>query len=493
MRVGDRPIGFAPVAEKEEIDRGTWLALIAMGIAVFVIANDFSAINVVIPSIEEDFDTTVDTTQWVVNAYALTFGVLIVTGGRLADLFGRRRAFFVGSAIFAAMSLAGAVAQSEAWLIAARVLMGVGGALMWPAILGMTFAALPESKAGLAGGLVLGAAGLGNAAGPLIGGALDDLWSWRGIFVLNLPVTAFAAAVTARYIHQPRPEGADTTIDYRGVITVSVGLVALLLAFDQVLDWGGWGDPRIIGLLGLFAVGIAAFVFVERSAGRHALVPGDVMRDRSFTYSCAAILFMSAVFFAMMLYLPQYMLKVLDFSAIRTGLGMLPMMGVFAAVSFVAGPLYDRVGPKILATAGSGCLAAGPALVAVAASEQSYGALLPGLIVTGLGVGLFYPTATTAGVTSVDESRRSLAGAIIYMFQIAGGSVGLGLTTTVFIESGGGGAGASSFIDGIESAFALDAGLALVGFAICLFLVGGRPHSPFHRRAAGHSPRGHGP
>ncbi|MDP9188744.1 MAG: MFS transporter, partial [Actinomycetota bacterium] len=238
-------------ASEQKLERGTWLALIAMGIAVFVIANDFSAINVVIPSIEQDFDATIDTTQWVVNAYALTFGVLIVTGGRLADLFGRKRAFFVGAGIFATMSFAGGVAQSETWLIAARVLMGVGGALMWPAILGMTFGALPASKAGLAGGLILGAAGVGNAAGPLLGGVLDDLLSWRWIFFLNLPVTAFAVFVTARYIHQPREQADDTTIDYRGVVTVSVGLVALLLAFDQVLDWGGWGDPRIVGLLAL--------------------------------------------------------------------------------------------------------------------------------------------------------------------------------------------------------------------------------------------------
>lgn len=480
-------------ASEERIDRGTWLALIAMGAAVFVIANDFSAVNVVIPSIEKDFDTSVDTAQWVVNAYALTFGVLIVTGGRLADLFGRKRAFFVGSAIFASMSLLGAVAQTEAWLIAARVLMGIGGALMWPAILGLTFGALPESKAGLAGGLVLGAAGVGNAAGPLIGGGLDDLWSWRAIFFLNLPIAAFAVAATARYIHEPRTESDDTKIDYGGVITVTLGLVALLLAFDQVLDWGGWGDPRIVALLGLSVLGLAAFAFVERSAGRHALVPGDVMSDRNFTYSCAAILFISAVFFAMMLYLPQYMLKVLDFSPIQTGIGMLPMMGVFAAVSFVAGPLYDRVGPKLLGTLGSGCLAAGPLIVALAASEQSYAALVPGLVVTGLGVGLFYPTMTTAGVTSVDESRRSLAGAIIYMFQIAGGSVGLGLTTTVFSEAGGGASGTQSFVDGIEAAFKLDAGLAVVGFAISLFLVGGRPQLPFHRAHAGHSPRGHGP
>src|SRR5262249_46227590 len=205
--------------------RGTKLALVAMGIAVFVIANDFSAINVAIPQIEKDFDTDVSTTQWVVNAYALTFGVLIVTGGRLADLFGRKRAFFIGSAIFATFSLAGGAAQSEAWLITAPGLMGVGGALMWPAILGMTYAALPDSKAGLAGGLILGAAGIGNAAGPLIGGIFTDLLSWRWIFFFNLPVTAFAVLVTWREIHQPKPETEDTKLDYAGIVSFSVSLV----------------------------------------------------------------------------------------------------------------------------------------------------------------------------------------------------------------------------------------------------------------------------
>ncbi len=357
------------MAEKQEIDRGTWLALIAMGIAVFVLANDFSAINVAIPQIEQDFDTDVTTAQWVVNAYALTFGVLIVTGGRLADLFGRKRAFFIGSAIFATMSLAGGVAQTEAWLITSRVLMGIGGALMWPAILGMTYAALPDARAGLAGGVILGAAGIGNAAGPLIGGVLTDLLSWRWIFFLNLPVTAFAVYVTWRQIHQPRPEVEDTKIDYWGIVTLSVGLVALLLAFDEVIKLG-WGDARIIGLLALFAVLIGAFGFIERAAGRHALVPADVMRNRDFTYSCAAILLMSAVFFASMLYLPQFMLKTLEFSPIEAGLGMLPMMFTFAAISFVAGPLYDRFGPKPLVTLGSLCITVGPGLIAAFVSER---------------------------------------------------------------------------------------------------------------------------
>ena len=384
----------------QPIDRGTWLALVAMGIAVFVIANDFSAINVAIPQIEQDFHTSVTTAQWVVNAYALTFGVLIVTGGRLADLFGRRRAFFIGSAIFAIFSVLGGAAQSEAWLIGMRVLMGIGGALMWPAILGMTYAALPEERAGLAGGFILGAAGIGNAAGPLIGGALTDLLSWRWIFFLNLPVAAFAVFVTMREIKADHPEVEDTRMDYAGIVTVSVGLVSLLLAFDQVTDWG-WGDPRIIALLALFVVLIASFVFVERRAGDHALIPPDVIGNRDFAYTCAAILLMSAVFFAAMLYLPQLMINVLGYSAIGAGAGMLPMMATFAAVSFVAGNLYNRFGAKPLLILGSACIAVGPALIALLADRETLAALVPGMAVLGLGIGLFYPTATTVGVTAL--------------------------------------------------------------------------------------------
>jgi EmrB/QacA subfamily drug resistance transporter len=420
--------------------------------------------------------------------------VLIVTGGRLADLFGRRRAFFVGAAIFAAFSALGGAAQSEAWLIAMRVLMGIGGALMWPAILGMTYAALPEERAGLAGGFILGAAGIGNAAGPLIGGALTDLLSWRWIFFLNVPVSAFAVFVTLREIKADHPEVEDTRMDYGGILTVSVGLVALLLAFDQVIDWG-WGDPRIVALLALFVILISSFVFIERRAGEHALVPRDVIRNRDFAYTCAAILLMSAVFFASMLYLPQLMINVLGYSPVGAGAGMLPMMATFAAVSFVAGNLYNRFGAKPLLILGSACIAIGPALIALLADKETFGALIPGMAILGLGIGLFYPTATTVGVTAVAEARRSLAGAIIYMFQIAGGSVGLGLTTTVFIGASDRATGGDKFIDGIQTAFGMDAAIAVGGFLIAAFLIGGRVHLPHvHRPAlAGHSPRGHGP
>jgi EmrB/QacA subfamily drug resistance transporter len=351
------------------ISRSTWLALLAMGISVVVIANDFSAINVALPTMEEDFDTNVNTIQWVINAYALTFGVLIVTGGRLADMFGRRRAFFVGTTIFASMSALGGAAPSETWLIASRVLMAIGGALMWPAILGMTYEILPEEKAGLAGGIIIGAAGLGNALGPLIGGVLTDLLSWRWIFFLNVPISVAAILNTWYLVKVKEPEAGERRIDYAGVAALSIGLVSLLVALDQVDDWG-WGDPKTIGLLALTVVLLVSFLPIERRAGTSALVPRDVIRNESFRASCLAILFMSATFFAALLYLPQFMQKHLDYTPLEAGVGMLPFLAVFALVSFVAGPLYNRLGAKLLVSIGSACIAIAPFLFSLADAES---------------------------------------------------------------------------------------------------------------------------
>lgn len=447
--------------------RSTYLALGAMALGVFVIANDITAMNVALPAIEKDFDTNVTTVQWVVNAYALVFGVLIVTGGRLADLFGRREAFFVGAGVFLVASLAAGAAQTEAWLIAARAVMGIGGALMWPAVLGMTFALLPEEKAGLAGGLILGVAGIGNALGPMIGGALTEFVSWRAILFLNVPIALLAIAAVYFLIHQPRPETEDRRIDYAGIASISLGLVIVMIALDQVVDLG-WGDPRIIGSIVLAAILIAVFARVERGAGEHALVPRDVMSNTAFTAACVAILFVSATFFSVLFYVPQYLQKAADFSAFESGVGLLPFMGVFALTSFIAGPLYNRVGGRVIVTLGAAGIALGPLLISFGVSASgSVGGIVPGLIVLGIGVGLFYSSATTIGVTAVDESRSSLAGGIIYMFQVAGGSVGLALTTTLF-------ASASGLIGGLHIAFRFNAAAALIGFLIICFIVGPR-------------------
>jgi EmrB/QacA subfamily drug resistance transporter len=450
-----------------------WLALFAIGIATVTIANDFSAINVALPTMEGDFHTNINTIQWVVNAYALTFGVMIVTGGRLADMFGRRNAFFLGATLFALFSAAGGAAPTEPILIATRALMGIGAALMLPSIIGMTYAILPEDKAGLAGGIIMGAAGLGNAIGPLIGGVFTDLLTWRWIFFLNVPIAAFAMLVIWRSVHLTEPEDADHQIDYKGIAAISIGLVSLLIALDQVDDWG-WGDPRVIAMLVIAVVLVGAFVPIERRAGRHALIPPAIIANRDFAAACVAILCMSATFFAALLYLPQYMESQLHFSPLEAGLGMVPALATFALVSFIAGPLYAKLGPKRLTVIGASCMAAAAVLFSIVDAGSSYAALIPGMLVLGIGIGSFYPTATTAGVTSVEESQASLAGGIIYMFQIAGGSIGLGLTTTIFSSFN------PPFIDGFQAGFRLDAGIALVGLAISVLFIGG---SLFARRA----------
>ncbi len=510
------------------LDRGTLLALGAMAMAVFVIANDVTALSVALPDIETEFDSDVSTVQWVINAYALVFGVLIVTGGRLADLFGRRRLFLIGAAIFAAFSVLGGAAQSELWLIVCRALMGIGGAMMWPAVLGMTYDALPDDKAGLAGGLIIGVAGFGNAAGPLLGGFLAETLSWRWIMFVNLPIAALACFATWRAIPPSRPATRER-IDYPGVASITIGLVALLVALDQVTDWG-WSDARILALFALCALLLTAFALIERRAGTAALIPGDVFGNRSFRAACLATLFMSAVFFASLLYLPQFFQKILGYTPLEAGAGLLPMMAVFALTSFVAGSLYSRLGAKLIVSAGAACLALGAFLVSLIERDSGFVSLVPGMVVMGVGVGLFYSSVTTAAVTALDPARASLAGGLVYMFQVAGGSVGLGLTTTIFITASedrlqedlagadlsggevdtlhGALAGTDSaaeilrrfsertadrllelvreaFAAGMQWSFRLVAALALCGLLVSVLFVGGslrRPHAPAIRR-----------
>ncbi len=506
-------------AEMGGLARGTVVALLAMSLAVFVVAIDFSALSVALPSIEARFDSDVSTVQWVINAYALVFGVSIVTGGRLADLFGRKRLFLIGAAIFAVFSLLGSAAPEIGWLIGARGLTGIGGAIMWPATLGMTYALLPGERAGLAGGLIIGSAGFGNAAGPLLGGMLTDWLSWRWVLIINVPIAAVAALVVWRTVPESRGETEEGHVDYLGIATLSLGLVSLLLALD-VGSETGWGSLPVVCLFLASPLLLALFVRVERRGGEGALLPPDVRRSRPFRLVCLSVLLVSPTFFAALMFLPQYLQKVQGYSALGAGAGLLPLMLVFAAVSFWAGTLYDRLGAKPIISAGALLICAGLFLSSLVTTHSTYVALVPGMVVMGIGIGLYYSSVTTSGVTALDPSRSSLAGAIVYMVQVAGGSIGLGLTTAVFtgishshlrsaaadhgIAASGKDldtvhgilAGTDSaqqvlatfpgdvaaelvsladdaFVAGMQWAFRVDAALAFGGFLVALFFVGG--------------------
>jgi EmrB/QacA subfamily drug resistance transporter len=463
MAATNQPL--TPAATDERLSKSAMLGMVAMGVAVLVVANDFTALSVALPAIENDLHSKVTTVQWVINGYAMVFGVLIVTGGRLADMFGRRRIFITGAALFALFSVIGGMASDIWLLLACRFLMGIGGAMMWPAILGLTYGLLPASKAGLAGGVILGAAGFGNAVGPLLGGVLTDTVGWRWIFYVNLPVAAAAVAITLLVVPPDPARKGEAKIDYPGTAALSIGLLALLLALDWALDIG-WTAPLIIFLFVVGGIALAGFLWIERRAGNSALVPERVLHNRQFLAAGIATLLASAIFFAALLYLPQFMSKQLGFNAMGSGAGLLPMMGTFMVTSFIAGRLYTRLGPKLIVALGALLLGAGMILLSNISASTTYDQLVFGMIILGAGVGLFYSSVTTAAITALDPSEASLAGAIVYMFQIAGGSIGVGFNTAIVVS-------ASSMPRGIHTAFLVDGLLAMGSAAVAALFVGG--------------------
>jgi EmrB/QacA subfamily drug resistance transporter len=462
-------------AEPAPIDHRTRAALIAMSLAVFVIANDITSLSVALPQIERTFHTNVETVQWVMNAYTLVFGVLIVTGGRLSDSFGRRRTFFVGITIFASFSALAAVAWSTGVLIGARAVMGVGAALIWPSVVGLIFALVPADRAGLAGGLLIGVSGLGNALGPMIGGLLTDQLSWRWILVLNIPIAALAVTFVRLYIRPDANAQSRERLDWPGVATLSICLVALLVALDQASDWG-WGDGRIIGLLTISVLALAAFVVTQRRAGLHALIPRDIVSNRRFAAACLTIVLASGTFFVTMLYAPQYMEKILGFTALAAGVSLLPLMLTFSLTAFGSGPLYNRLGPRPLLVGGVICMPLGVLALSAVSTTSPYVATVPGLVLIGIGTGVFFSSVTNAALTSLDPSRTGVGSGLTFMFQLVSGAVGVGIATTVFTSVSRNHAVAQvGFVAGLHAGLRVTAAIAACGLVTVWWIV--RPGS----------------
>jgi EmrB/QacA subfamily drug resistance transporter len=404
-------------------------ALLALGLANLLLAQDLAALNVALPTIERDLNSDLSTAQWVVNAYLLVYGMVIVTGGRLADELGRRRVFLIGAALFAAASLLAGFAPNISSLIGARAVMGIGSGLMLPAVAGMSYAVVSPQQAERAGGLVVGAYGLGMAIGPMIGGAITEYLGWRGIQFANLPLAALVIVGIWRTV-PPEPAGTRPRIDVPGIITLSAGLVALLFALDQASSWG-WGDRRIQLSLALAVLFILAFILVERRAGADALIPADIVRIPGVALQCVLRALMAPAYVASTLYLPQVMQKIFGFTPVQAGFGLLPMLGAYAVVSFLVASLAGSLSVRFAIVAGMACLALGPFLLSGFSIAAGYTGLVAGMAVSGIGLGLFQPSSTTAAVQADDRGRKSLASGLVLMFQFVGGAIGLGITTTI--------------------------------------------------------------
>ena len=417
--------------EEEELSRSGKFTIGIMIWSTAILAVDFSAMNVALPEIERSYDSNLSTAQWVLSIFILAFAVTIVTGGRIADIYGREHSFLVGGLIFGIASFAGGFAPSIGILIGARCVMALGAALMFPAVVGIIYETLPERSATLAGGIITGSFGIGQVMGPLIGGAFTDLLSWNWILYANLLFISMPLILFWRFVHLPPHTRGDDKIDYIGTLTLSTGLLALLVGLTQAPDWG-WLDLRILGLFVLSAIMLAIFVIFEPRIGERALVPSSITSNRPFMIAAFGSAFLAPLLFAMLLYLTQLMEKSLQFSAFRAGFGLMPLLLSYIITSFLSGKMYDRLGAKPTVILGALALTIGSLLLALIPNDTTYAWLIPGMLFLGAGIGVYFSAITTAGLVAIDHSKAGLGGGILQMAKTAGGSIGITLTTVVF-------------------------------------------------------------
>src|SRR5919199_1186012 len=325
-------------------DNRKWWTLAAMCFALFMMMLDNTVVNVALPSIQTDLHASISSLEWTVNAYTLSFAVLLVTAGRLGDIFGRRRAFLGGVVVFALSSAAIGLAPSDAWLVVGRAVQGIGGAFMMPGTLSIISNRFPPHGRGRAIGTWAGVSALALAAGPAVGGALTEYVSWRAIFFLNLPVAVGAVIVTLFATHESRDPTVDRRVDYPGIAALSTGLTALVLALVEGNRWG-WGSPAIVALLATAVLGIVAFVLVELH-GRAPMVQFEYFRSRSFVGANTVAFIVSFAMLGMFFFMALYMQNILEYSPLEAGIRFLPSTGVIIVVAPIAGRLPGRARPQ---------------------------------------------------------------------------------------------------------------------------------------------------
>ena len=427
-------------------------------------------VSIALPAIGRDFHLNLGGLQWVVNAYLVALGSLIILGGSLGDQFGRRRVFVLGAVGFSTASVLCALAPNPALLIAARVVQGVAGALMVPGSLAIVEASFDPEDRGQAIGVWAGWAGISTALGPFVGGALIDAGSWRLVFLIVVLVAAPAAAIAQRSVPESRDEGLAGSPDWAGAALVSLGLGAVVYA---LVEAGGRGlsDPRVAVAAGSGIALLIAFVAVERRVSR-PLIPFELFRSRQFTGANLATL---ANYFALggaFFFLILQLQTVLGYGALEAGAATFPFTVVMLLLSPQAGRLSQRVGPRWPMTIGPFVAAGGFLLLAGVGSGSDYlTQILPGVLVFGLGATIFVAPLTSAVLAAVSEQEAGLASALSNAFARL---AQLGASATLPVAVGLGSAtvvGSVEFASAYERAMLLTAAVSIIGGAIALVTI----------------------
>jgi EmrB/QacA subfamily drug resistance transporter len=405
-------------------------ALILVFCAQLMVILDMTIVNVALPSIEADLHFSATSLSWVLNAYALTFGGLLLLGGRAGDILGRRRVFMTGIALFTLASLAGGLAASPGWLIAARALQGAGGAIASPAALALVVSAFPEGGSrNRAMGLYAAIASGGASLGLVVGGIITQWESWRWAFFINVPVGIIVAACTPFFLTETPRQGGH--FDLAGALTSVTGMVALVYAFIRAAG-AGWSDRATVAALAVAAAALAAFVLTEARAAQ-PVTPLHLFADGQRSASFAARLLLVGGMFGMFFFATQFLQVVLGFSPVRAGLAFLPMTVLLFGVSRLAARLLGRFPAVPLALAGIIPVIAGMAwLSRISPATGYFPAVLGPMILFGAGMGLAFVPLTTSALAGVRPQDAGAASSMVNVTQQVGGAVGLAVLVTVF-------------------------------------------------------------
>jgi EmrB/QacA subfamily drug resistance transporter len=456
-----------------------WVVILT-GIGSLMAALDTLVVSTALSTIRVDLGASVEQLEWTVNAYNLSFAVLLMTGAALGDRYGRRKLFAIGLGIFAGASAAAALAPDAGTLIAARAVQGAGSALIMPLGLALLSAAFPADRRGAAIGIFSAITGLAVASGPLVGGAVVEGISWEWIFWINVPIGLLAIPLVLTRMRESH--GPDAGLDIRGLALVTAGALGLVWGLVRG-NQAGWASAEVIGSLAAGALLVAAFVASELRAPE-PMLPMTFFRSRAFSAGNAAIFFTFASLFGAVFFFAQLLQTVLGYGPLDAGLRLLPWTATFMTVAPVAGALADRIGERPLMVGGLTLQAIGLAWVALIAEPgMSYAQLLVPFVVAGVGVSMAIPAAQNSVVGSVAADALGKAAGTNSMMRELGGVFGIALVVAIFAGAGGY-ASAQAFTDGFAPAMLVAAGLALAGAIAGLALPGRRATAPIPALAA---------
>jgi EmrB/QacA subfamily drug resistance transporter len=458
--------------------RNKWLVLAVVGAAFFMTILDVAIVNVAIPSIQRDLDIAEGTVQWVITAYAITFGGFLLLGGRMADLLGRRRIFLLGLTIFTLASLACGLASSAGVLIGARAVQGLGAAIISPAALSIVTTTFEEgAERNKALGIWGALGGSGAAVGVLLGGILTKYLGWEWIFFVNVPVGVVVFLLTRPVVPESRADLGHRRFDVAGAVTVTSGLALLVYAISKAPDVG-WATGRTIGLLIASVALLAVFVVVELRSSA-PLVPFGVFRIRTLTGANIVGFLMGAALYANFFVLTLYVQQILGWSALKTGLTFLATAATTVIWAGVAQSLVTKVGPRLVMTTGLAVLALSMlGYTRLPVHGHYWPDLLPIYLVVAFAIAFAFVPVTIAGFIGVPAEQAGLVSGLLNTTQQIGGAVGVAVTSTIFVsQAKAGNFTPEAYTSGYHRAFAALVVIAAIG-AVVAFVFFRGAHVP---------------